>query len=805
MGWLPLLRPASWVAGLVLVVAASTAAQPAPSSSPSSPAARIAIDETIDAPAVVLTEKRAAANAPSLAARITTTLEALADAPTAALLDARIAGLSARGHAVWLAVETAPPTAESLEAWSAAVAAVSSRVGPRAGWLELTLTSPGEPRLVAFGLKRASVDLHAVAPAARLLAGGAAVGDAAWLERVYAEDVASYLDGLAAPAAVSPAAAAAAVAKHDASALVAIAGQAIDRPAALVDAELARLDAAVAMASYRGAPAALRGGLAALAHIADLTSADVVRLDPAAASLALSPAPARATLVYDTTRFGTALVYARGAAAAADVLEVAIVLRSAGAPIGPRSLHRREAPAARGEPRRRHRPHDTARAAARRALRARLRRRSCRRRQRAQRRRPARPSSRWPRSSPGTSRRAPPTIARSTGTSCRRGWSSTSGRRPPIPGFDVVTENRYFADRAGVEWEELSFSVNGTKWGPDRPAVPAAPGREGAVAAARPAARRRLSLSPRRHRDGRRRRLLRRSFHAQHDVDGEVALPRHGVDRSRDVPAPQAAGGADRPRRARGVERRDGALRQGRHRRRPRHLPAHRNRHPADRAHRRAQHPGREGDALQRLRAQSGRPSRRDEPRRAAAIASCTATPTRACGTTSRKATRASSATRRRPAPRRWRSAPRSIRRSASRCRSSASTTSTSSSASPDSQLALLFGGVLVLGNIQRPKLIGPIDGSVDFFAIAVPGSDRVYDAGGSREAERVLTWPLSAGGNLGWQYIELPEGAVQLLAELQRLPQGPHDRRGFRRAAQHHHARHRPGLGVPPRPAIRS
>jgi hypothetical protein len=72
---------------------------------------------------------------------------------------------------------------------------------------------------------------------------------------------------------------------------------------------------------------------------------------------------------------------------------------------------------------------------------------------------------------------------------------------------------------------------------------------------------------------------------------------------------------------------------------------------------------------------------------------------------------------------------------------------------SPDSQLALLFGGVLVLGNIQRPKLIGPIDGSVDFFAIAAPGSDRIYDAAGPRDAERLLTWPLSAGGNLGWQY----------------------------------------------------
>ena len=40
------------------------------------------------------------------------------------------------------------------------------------------------------------------------------------------------------------------------------------------------------------------------------------------------------------------------------------------------------------------------------------------------------------------------------------------------PGFDVVSENRYFFGRDGLEWEELSFSVNGTKWGHDRPPFP---------------------------------------------------------------------------------------------------------------------------------------------------------------------------------------------------------------------------------------------------------------------------------------------------------------------------------------------
>ncbi len=72
----------------------------------------------------------------------------------------------------------------------------------------------------------------------------------------------------------------------------------------------------------------------------------------------------------------------------------------------------------------------------------------------------------------------------------------------------------------------------------------------------------------------------------------------------------------------------------------------------------------------------------------------------------------------------------------------------------PDTQLAVLFAGVLAAGNVQRPKMGStPFDGSIDFFAIAVPSSDRLYDASGEHEKERLLTWPLTTGANIGWQY----------------------------------------------------
>jgi hypothetical protein len=71
----------------------------------------------------------------------------------------------------------------------------------------------------------------------------------------------------------------------------------------------------------------------------------------------------------------------------------------------------------------------------------------------------------------------------------------------------------------------------------------------------------------------------------------------------------------------------------------------------------------------------------------------------------------------------------------------------------PDTQVAVLFAGVLAAGNIQRPRAIANrIDASIDFFAIAPPSTDRVFGPGGEREDQSLLTWPLSTGLNLGWQ-----------------------------------------------------
>src|SRR6185503_5202385 len=43
---------------------------------------------------------------------------------------------------------------------------------------------------------------------------------------------------------------------------------------------------------------------------------------------------------------------------------------------------------------------------------------------------------------------------------------------PADPAWNVVTENRMFVERGAVEWEELSFALNGATWTSNRPPFP---------------------------------------------------------------------------------------------------------------------------------------------------------------------------------------------------------------------------------------------------------------------------------------------------------------------------------------------
>jgi hypothetical protein len=744
---------AAWACVVLALSSPAFAQAPAAAPGAEPPRARIAIDETLVTPAALLTERRSAPGVP-LAARLTVSIEALRDAATIDAIDTRATTLLARDVSLWIVVESPIPAAADLDAWSTSVNALVTRLRTRVAWLEIVFAGAGEPRLAAFALKRVSVDLHSAAPGARLLAGGIVTGDAAWLARVYAEEVASYLDGLAVPSGTSADAAIAAIAKHDTGALVASTGAPIRHWTDVVDAELARLDAGIALSSYEGGLEPLRRGVVALEGVGDLLGGDVVKLDAAAASLTLTPPSVSTTLVYDTTRFGTALIYGRRAGALgppADALDVAITLRAGSSPSvrDPYTGQRRP-------------PISTSRDPATNRVTVRV---------------PLRDESYILDFGDGladavtdrsdvsgrTELSVGEIIARHQ--QARAADDRALERhivlarmeqhfRPTTtdPGFDVVTENRFFADRGGVEWEELSFSVNGTKWGSDRPAFPLLQPEK--------------VLSPPLD--------LRLDADYRYRLDGSETIDGAACYVVRFTPSATST--------VTSLYR--GTVWIDRETFRRRKLQAVQTGLAA---------PVVSNDETVRF-ARAGDAGGRQiflpietVTRQIVLVAGRNILVEKTTRFSEYQLNPADFEARRLEARRSDRVMYRDtdkgmryyVKEGETRVVSDKATTSAKAMAigttidpsfgfplpilginyldfefgSPDSQLALLFGGVLVLGNIQRPKLLGPIDGSVDFFAIAVPGSDSIYDASGPRDAERLLTWPLSAGANLGWQY----------------------------------------------------
>lgn len=70
-----------------------------------------------------------------------------------------------------------------------------------------------------------------------------------------------------------------------------------------------------------------------------------------------------------------------------------------------------------------------------------------------------------------------------------------------------------------------------------------------------------------------------------------------------------------------------------------------------------------------------------------------------------------------------------------------------------NAQFALLFGGIFALGNIQKPDLLGgAFDASFDFFGIAIQSNDVIFDRNGKVEDQSLRTVPASLGVNFGWQ-----------------------------------------------------
>ena len=207
-------------------------------------------------------------------------------------------------------------------------------------------------------------------------------------------------------------------------------------------------------------------------------------------------------------------------------------------------------------------------------------------------------------------------FARSELLAPMRAWSSTSGRRWPIRATTSSPRTATSSAATDVEWEELSFSVNGAKWGADRPPFPLLQ------------AEKVLSLPLQLRFDTDYRYEL-RGTEGVDEFDCYVigfepvaqrtgALSRHRLDRSRDLRARARAGGAERASGAGRVERGDAALHAGRHDRRPAGVSVHQDDGPADSDGRRPQCPGREERGVHERSGERARSSpRRATPARA--------------------------------------------------------------------------------------------------------------------------------------------------------------------------------------------
>ena len=394
--------------------------------------------------------------------------------PADAALEARLAALGSKKLPVWLAVP-APDAQSDVERWQSALRALIEKHGPAVTILEVMLDRQ-PARLAAFAMQVAATEVRARHDAVRIAIGGAAMGNRVRREEIYRAELAPYIDALAVPDAGDQALGAWLHGVDPITSIVVTESPAPDggNPARrIVDAMLQDLGTDVALHAWpasEATPAALR----ALGAMADLLGAQISVLDPAGVSLSLRAGAADVTrslphrLLFDERTFATYLIY--WGEAAAEPLRMTLVLPVEGLP-GVHDILTGARTSAAGYTR-------------------------------------DRPTGRVQASAPLTGRPmvidfnegAADVMVERSGVSAQKALTideviarhqqqqrtqdaivrsyiaharmQQHFRPTATDSYDVVTENTYFVNGRDVEWEELSFSVNGAKWGADRPAFP---------------------------------------------------------------------------------------------------------------------------------------------------------------------------------------------------------------------------------------------------------------------------------------------------------------------------------------------
>jgi len=680
----------------------------------------------------------------------------LAGAVNDRALEERLVAHIARKVPVWLAL-TAPVAVDGVEPWRAALQGLLTR--HREGIAILEIEAGADSKLTTFAIRLASTEVRAARESIRVALNGSQVSSTRALADLYTSELAPYVDLLVLSATAEQAAASAHLLKVDPDARLAIlAGDAGDQPEAvarrLIDSQLETVGTDVAIVAWRSS-GLIQPALRRLAPIAPLLVGDITALDAPAAGLALSLARRDVTgstphrLLFDNRTFATYLVY--WGEASQTPLDVTLTLPVEGVPVLYRLADGSRLTAS-----------DYSRNAETGRVRARV------------------PLTGGPmlvdfnegasavfgeRSDVSAERRLSVQEIIARHQQQQRAQDAlvhnyiASARtqqhfRPTMtdPGYDVVTDNRYYVGSDGIEWEELSFSVNGSKWGADRPPFPLL----------QPEKVLSLPLQLRFDNDYRYRlegtervgeydcyvvrfdpvknaqSLYRGTVWVERKTFARVKVSAVQTDLSAPVVSneeiqtylPITSVGNRPVFLFAGLTARQIILIAGRNILVEK-IVAFEDFRVNDPGFEKARTSARRSDSVMYRETDKGlRYYVKQGNERVV----------------SERATRTARAM-------------------------AMGVTLDPSYAFPlpilginylnfefrgrqDTQLAVLFAGVLAAGNIQRPKLGGtPFDASVDFFVIAVPSSDRLYEASGEREEERLLTWPLTTGLNLGWQF----------------------------------------------------
>ena len=477
--------PLALFLSLVLAPAGSAAA-------PSVPLRGVGVEESLDAGPVLAPALDAARPATGVPMFVRLTVTPAEVAGEGALrwtaLDERLSLYAARKVPVVLALGPLPP-AEQAEPWKARLHEIASRSRGRVRGYEFAIPPGGSASALGFVLKLATVQVRAADPDALVVAGGFKTADTGWIESLYREDVAAYVDavGVEAPAPDALAGASALapllalVEKEDPTAVVAVSGIALQdeaqAPRRLGDWELRLLGTKAVAHSYATTAAAFAPALDVATAIKDLLSAEVVPLDEKGSSLKLARAGQDVTasfphrLLYNVGTFSTYFVYWGAADANGETLQIEL-RESAGKP----PLIRDPLKGRQGTAREFLRdPHTkTSRVnvvpVPDRPLLLDFNGGNDAYVSRAEVTEGVLPSVAEIIARHQEAQAAQDALVETYVANARM----EQHFRPSAtdPGFDVVTDNRFYFDREGTEWEELTFNLNGSKWGANRPPFP---------------------------------------------------------------------------------------------------------------------------------------------------------------------------------------------------------------------------------------------------------------------------------------------------------------------------------------------